>query len=139
MFGLPIPLALGKPLAYLLAAIALVLFGRWWGASGVYGEWIAANETARIQAVKIIQRQDRVTERVRVEYRDRVQVLDGVATTIEKEVVRYVEAKPLVMACLLDSRWLQLHNAAAAGAVPPPAGGADGVPASRPAAPAGPR
>ena len=127
MFGLPLPAALAKPLLYALVAVAILLFGRWWGASGVYKEWLQANETAQIQAVKIIDRQHVVTERVRIQYRDRVVQLEGVNTTIEKEVINYVEGKPLTAACMLDARWVQLHDAAAAGAVPPASTGADGA------------
>jgi len=35
--------------------------GRGWGQHSMFKEWMAANETARIQAVKVIQRQDVVS------------------------------------------------------------------------------
>lgn len=51
-----------------------------------------------------------------------------VTETVEKEVIKYVESKPLALACVLDNRWLRLHDAAASGAVPPPAAGDDAGP-----------
>ena len=78
-------------------------------------------------AVRLVTRQGAVTERVITKYLDRVKVIEGTTTTIEKEVTKYVDSKPLALACMLDNRWLRLHDAAAAGAVPPPAGSADGA------------
>lgn len=78
-------------------------------------------------AVRLVTRQAAITERVITKYLDRVKLIEGTTTTIEKEVTRYVESKPLALACLLDNRWLRLHDAAAAGAVPPAAGPADGA------------
>ncbi len=129
MFGFAVPAWAAKALAGVLAALALLLIGRQWGASGVYEDWIEANSKSAGAAVKIIQTQDVVTERVVTQFRDRIVQRTGVTTTIEKEVTRYVEGKPLALACMLDTRWVQLHDAAAAGTVPPPAAGTDGVPA----------
>jgi hypothetical protein len=81
-----------------------------------------------IESVKVITRQGVVTERIVVEYRDRVKVREGATTTIEREVTKYVESKPLTLACNLDLRWMRLHDAAAAGTVPPPASGTDAAP-----------
>jgi hypothetical protein len=103
---------------YALLAAALV------GAGIVQGLRIAAHDrSAEIaeqlsESRKVIARQSAVTEKVITQYRDRVQIQQGVATTIEKEVTRYVESKPLALACLLDSGWVRLHDAAAAGVVP---------------------
>jgi len=125
MFGFAVPDWAAKALALILAALALLLIGKQWGASGVYEEWIEANAKSAGAAIKIIQTQNIVTERVVTKYRDQIVQRDGVTTTIEKEVTRYVEGKPLALACMLDSRWVQLHDAAAAGTVPGPTGGAD--------------
>lgn len=78
-----------------------------------------------IESLKLIARQGAATERVRIKYMERIKVIDGVATTTEKEVIKYVESKPLALACALDNRWLRLHDAAAAGALPQPAAGDD--------------
>ena len=77
------------------------------------------------ESVKVITKQGETTERVVTRYLDRVKLVEGATVTIEKEVTKYVESKPLAMACLLDNRWLQLHNAAASGSVPPPTGPTD--------------
>lgn len=123
MFGLPIPEFLIRPLAFLLAAAALVLLGRAWGQHAVYAEWIAANEEARIAAVKIIEKQDRVTERVVVQYRDRIHEVQAAAQTITQEIPVYV---PPTADPLLPLGWRLLHDAAAAArALPQAPEGAD--------------
>lgn len=125
MFGLAVLEPFAKPIAFALAALALILVGRAWGQHAVYEDWMASNEQGRVQAIKIIQKQDVVTERVVTKYRDRVVYRDKVGETIEKEVLRYVESNPASAACMLDPEWLRLHNGAA-GAIPAPAGGPDG-------------
>ena len=123
MFGLPIPDFLIRPIAFLLAATALVLLGRAWGQHAVYAEWIAANEAAHVAAVKIIDRQQVVTERIVTQYRERVQVVQAAAQIIEKEIPVYVppSADPL-----LPLGWRLLHDtSAAAGTVSAPAAGVD--------------
>ncbi len=75
--------------------------------------------------IKVIARQGAATERVVTKYLDRVKLVQGTTTTIQTEVVKYVDSKPLALACLLDNRWVRLHDAAAVGAVPAAAGAAD--------------
>ena len=123
MFGLPVPAWAAQALAVALAAVALLLIGRHWGAAGVYEDWIAANETAAVASARIVRTQQVVTERVVVRWREREAARQVVTETIEREVTRYVESKPLTLACRLDDRWVQLHDAAAAGALPAAAGG----------------
>ena len=80
-----------------------------------------------IAAQKIITRHGEITERVVMQYRDRVVKGDTITKTIEKKVTEYVESKPLALSCMLDSRWVRLHDAAAIGEIPDsaanPAGG----------------
>lgn len=123
-----IPDALVRPLLY--GALGLVLAGAGFTVGALYisGKWKDAEAARAVQAVKIITRQGAVTERVVTVYRDRVKLQEGVTTTIEKEVTRYVESKPLALACNLDLRWVRLHDAAAAGAVPEAAAGVDAAP-----------
>lgn len=123
MFGIPVPEFLVRPLAYALMAIALVLFGRWWGAHGVYTEWMTANEQARIAAVKVIDRQQVITEKVVVQYRDRIHEVQVASETVTKEIPVYVppSADPV-----LPLGWRLLHDAAAAArSLSPPAPGLD--------------
>lgn len=132
MFGLPLPFPVPawalKALAIALAALALLLIGRQWGAASVYEDWIEANTTAAAASAKIVQAQIQVSERVRTEYQDRVIERQGINQTIEREVISYVEGKPLTLACMLDVDWIRLHNTAAAGSIPAPAGR---IPSSR--------
>ncbi len=73
------------------------------------------------QAAKIVVRQGEITQRVVTQYQDRVVKGATVTKTITQEVTKYVESKPLALSCLLDMRWVRLHDAAAAGALPPAA------------------
>lgn len=96
---------------------------------GVQRLWSYQVEQAR-QAVKVIVRQGEVTERVVTKYitiRAKAEVIER---TIEKEVIRYAETN--TSACL-DPQWRRLHDGAAVGAVPDPAGSVDGE-ATTPAA-----
>ena len=107
-------------------------------AAGTFG-WVKGNDhgTQKLldyqakqaeASIKVIVKQGAATERVVVKYRDRIKMVEGVTTTIEKEVTKYVDSKPLALACYLDNRWVRLHNAAAINAVPPPAGPIDDTP-----------
>ena len=122
---IPIPPSIAVPLVTGLAGCVL---GMAVGAKYVYGKWIAAEASKAAEAVKIVTRQGEVTERVLVEYRERVKIREGATTTIEKEVTKYVESRPLALSCMLDRDWVRLHDAAAAGALPEAAEGPDAGP-----------
>ena len=108
------------------AAVVLAIFTTGAGIGyhrGVKKLWDYQVEQAK-EAVKIVVKQGAVTERVVTKYlkgQDRVRV---VTQTIEKEVVRYAESNP---GSCLDARWRVLHDAAAAGTLPPPPSTADGT------------
>lgn len=78
-----------------------------------------------IESIKVITRQGEATERTFIEYVKVAGKTKVVTETVEKEVVKYVDSKPLALACMLDNRWLRLHDAAALNAVPPPASADD--------------
>lgn len=122
---IPIPPSIAVP-AVVGIASALVGFGL--GAKYVYGKWLADKAASAAAAVKIVTRQGEVTERVVTEYETKVITREGATKTIKEEVKVYVESKPLALACNLDMRWLRLHDAAAAGAVPPAADASDAAP-----------
>jgi hypothetical protein len=73
-------------------------------------------------AVPVVVKQGEATERVVVQFRDRVTRIKGDTVTVTKEIVRYV---PASADPVLPRGWLLLHDAAATGAVPPPAEGSD--------------
>lgn len=105
------------------------LFGYGWVKGNQHGT-LKLTEYQGAQAVatvKVIMRQGAATERVVTQYVKIKGATQVVTETIEKEVVKYAESKPLALACLLDNRWLRLHDAAALGTVPPPAAGDDGA------------
>lgn len=104
--------------AIALALAASYLKGRQDGREAMLAQQLRAS-------AQLVKRQDKVTERVRIEYRDRVRVV----TKQGKEVVREVERLVPYGLCQLDGGFRLLHDAAAAGSLPEPAGGADGPPA----------
>lgn len=74
------------------------------------------------QTVAIVVKQGKVTERIVTRYvqvREAAQIIEK---TVEKEVIRYAESNP---GSCLDAGWGRLHDHAAAGTVPDPAGSPD--------------
>lgn len=97
------------------------------GASSVYKDWIQANEKAAAEARAVVVKQQVVTEKIVTQWRTRTVKVKGDTEYIEKEIVRYV---PASADPVLSRGWVQLHDAAATGAVPAPAAGIDvGAPA----------
>lgn len=123
-----IPPILVRPVMYVSIGLAIAAAGFAVGGLYVSGKWRDAEARRATEAVKIITRQGEVTERVVTRWLERQAAGQVVTETIEREVTKYVESKPLALACLLDVRWMRLHDAAAAGQVPPPAGAADAAP-----------
>lgn len=126
------PLAL-VPLPYRLLALALLavaLLGFGWvkGASHVQGEWDAAISKQAVQVATVKVKQAEATVQVVTKYVDRVKVVRATGDTIIKEVPVYVTAEADA-ACVLSRGFVRLHDAAAAGRIPEPAGGADASPA----------
>ena len=74
------------------------------------------------------QRQAEATVQVVTKYVDRVKVVREAGDTIIKEVPVYVPAEA-DSACVLYRGFVRLHDAAAAGRIPPAAGVADALPA----------
>jgi len=112
-----IPPALIKPLIY--AGVVIGIFAAGWFKGNAHGTQKLTDYQGKqaIEAVRIVTRQGAVTERVVTEYRDRAAKTRTVTETIEKEVTKYVESKPLTLSCTLDATWVRLHDAAA-GALP---------------------
>ena len=129
------PLALfagpqGLVLKWVVIAFLAVAFGTMaWIKGDAHGtqkliDYQAAQATA---AVKSVTKQGAITERVVTKYVDRVKMLAGATTTIETEVVKYVDSKPLALACMLDAGWVRLHDDAAAGGIPNSSDGINGA------------
>lgn len=116
----------------IIGVVLIAFFGVGWVKGNQHGtqkltDYQGAQAAA---AIKIVTRQGEATERVVTKYVAVAGKTKVITDTIEKEVVKYVDSKPLALACMLDDRWVQLHDAAAAGTVPPPAGATDGGPGS---------
>ncbi|NQD37485.1 hypothetical protein HPT27_10640 [Permianibacter sp. IMCC34836] len=114
------------PWPWRLAAIAsmaagCVAFGYVKGSAAVQDHWDRTLSTETIAAAKVIVKQGQVTERIVIQYVDRVRYIRETGKAIIKEVPVYV---PLDTPDLpAGFRWL--HDAAAAGTVPDPAERAD--------------
>lgn len=85
--------------------------------------WEYQAEQAK-QTVAVVVKQGRVTERVVTRYVQVRAAAKVVEKTVEKEVIRYAETNP---GSCLDARWGWVHDHAAAGTVPDPAGEPDGA------------
>lgn len=115
-------------LAVALLAAALLGFGWVKGATHVQSEWDAAISKQTLQVAVVKQRQAEATVKVITKYIDRVKIVRESGATIIKEVPVYVSTESDA-ACVLSRGFVRLHDAAAAGIVPEPAGGVDAAPA----------
>ena len=109
-----------------LAALAVALIGFGWvkGAGHVQARWDAAVQQQTLQATAIRERQALATVKVVTEYVDRIRVVREKGDTIVKEVPVYVPVQADA-ACTINRGFVRLHDAAAAGELPKPAGDAD--------------
>ena len=110
----------------LLATFAATLLGFGWikGAGHVQAQWDAAVQKHTLQAAAIRERQAQGTVKVVTQYVDRVRVVREKGDTIIKEVPVYVPVQADA-ACTINRGFVRLHDAAAAGELPEPAGDAD--------------
>lgn len=111
-------------LALALLAVALIGFGWIKGAGHVQAKWDAAVQQQTLHAATVRQRQAEATVKVVTEYVDRVRVVREKGDTIIREVPVYVPAQADA-ACSINRGFVRLHDAAAAGDLPEPAGDAD--------------
>jgi hypothetical protein len=117
-----------RPLALALLAVALLGFGWVKGVNHVQGEWDAAFSKQAMQVATVKVKQAEATVQVLTKYIDRVQIRRVAGQTIIKKVPVYVPAEADA-ACVLSRGFVRLHDAAAAGHIPEPAGGTDASPA----------
>lgn len=94
------------------------------GEANTKARWDASNEQQDQADKDLAGKQAQVTETVRTEYVDRWHEIHTKGDTIIKEVVKYVPADTPD----LPGGFRLLHDAAAAGEVPDPAGAADAAP-----------
>lgn len=113
-----------------VAALAVALTGFGWikGAEHVQAKWDAAVQQQTLKAAAIRQRQAEATVKVVTQYVDRVRIVREKGDTIIKEVPVYVPAQADA-ACTINRGFVRLHDAAAQGVVPEPAGDSDAAPA----------
>lgn len=114
-----------KLLAAAALAVALVGFGWVKGMYYAHDKFVAATSQQSQQVAAIKQRQAEATVKVVTEYVDRVQVVRERGAEIVKEVPVYV---PFSTTCDLPGGFRLLHDAAARGELPDPAGIADAAP-----------
>ena len=111
-------------LALVLLAAALFGFGWIKGAGHAQTQWDAAVQQQTLQATAIRERQALATVKVVTEYVDSVRIVREKGDTIIKEVPVYVPVQADA-ACTINSGFVRLHDAAAAGELPEPARDAD--------------
>jgi hypothetical protein len=111
-------------LALVLLAVALIGFGWIKGAVHVQAQWDAAVQQQALQTSATRLRQAEATVKVVTEYVDRVRVVREKGDTIIREVPVYVPVQADA-ACTINRGFVRLHDAAAAGELPEPAGDAD--------------
>ena len=109
-----------------LAAFGVALLGFGWikGAEHVQAKWDADVQQETLHAATVRQKQAETTVKVVTEYVDRVRVVREKGDTIIKEVPVYVPVQADA-ACTINRGFVRLHDAAAAGELPEPAGDAD--------------
>ena len=114
----------------IVAVLAAALVGVGWvkGASHVQAEWDAEVVKQSLTAARVEKAQAQATVQVVTEYVDRVKIVRKVGETIIKEVPVYVPAQADA-ACVVPRGFVRLHDAAAQGVVPEPAGYSDAAPA----------
>ena len=117
-----------RVLAPAVLGIALVGFGWLKGASYVQAKWDAATTAQQLAQAQAQIRQAEATVQVVTKYVDRLKIVRETGATIIKEVPVYVSPEADA-ACVLPRGFVRLHDAAAAGRVPEPAGGSDAAPA----------
>ncbi|MEW6612722.1 MAG: hypothetical protein AB1409_08275 [Pseudomonadota bacterium] len=115
-------------LALVLLAAALVGFGWVRGAAHVQARWDAAMLRQSLAAARVQARQAEATVKVVTQYVDRVKIVRQKGAEIIKEVPVYVPVEADA-ACVVPRGFVRLHDAAATGRLPEPAGAADAAPA----------
>ena len=111
-------------LALIALAIALLGFGWVKGGAHVQAQWDAAIQQKSVQVGARRQKQAEVTVKVVTQYVDRVRVVREKGDTLIKEVPVYVPVEADT-ACTIHRGFVRLHDAAAAGELPGPAGDTD--------------
>ena len=111
-------------LALIALAIALLGFGWVKGAAHVQAQWDAAIQQQSLQVAARRQKQAEATVKVVTQYVDRVRVVREKGDTLIKEVPVYVPVEADT-ACTIHRGFVRLHDAAAAGELPGPAGDTD--------------
>lgn len=115
------------------AWIALALVGAGWfyghlrynaGQRDVQEKWDAAVERGKAEIAKLQAQANRVSTKIETQYITRVEKIRGDTQTIVRQVPVFVPAG----SCDLPGGFRVLHDAAAQGSVPDPAGAADAAP-----------
>lgn len=105
-------------------ALAMVVFGWVKGASHVQAKWDAATQQQSLRIAAAEKAQAEATVQVVTQYVDRVNVVRQAGETLIKEIPIYVTPQA-DSACIVPRGFVRLHDAAATGVAPEPAGDAD--------------
>lgn len=105
----------------------VAIFSAFYAGWLVHGWYAASGEVKEVQhAAVVAEKRADATNNVDNKGAKREASQDVVYRTINKEVTRYVEKRTGSAACVLDSEWVRLHDAAATATIPD-ATGADYV------------
>ncbi|WP_238945044.1 hypothetical protein [Vandammella animalimorsus] len=109
-----------------IAALCAALFGLGWlkGGEHIQARWDAAAQKQALQEARLREQQAQATVKVVTRYVDRVRIVREKGDVIIKEVPVYVPAQADA-ACTVNRGFVRLHDAAAAGELPTPAGDPD--------------
>lgn len=109
-----------------LSLLAAALVGIGWvkGTTYVQNKWDAENMRQSLQVATVKKLQAEATVQIVTKYVERVKVVREAGDTIIKEVPTYVPLEADA-ACVLSRDFVRLHDAAASGRLPDPAGGTD--------------
>ncbi len=113
-----------RVLAVMALGAAVFTFGWRQGAERVQAKWDAQVREQALQVAVQQQRQAEATVKVVTRYVDRVRVVREKGQTIVKEVPIYVPVEADA-ACSVNRGFVRVHDAAAQGTLPEPAGDAD--------------
>lgn len=115
-------------LALLALAVALFGFGFLKGCQYEQRAALQAENTNLQRVIKVERRQQSITASAAAAREETRAASRIVYRTVDREVIKYVQASATDTRCLLDARWVQLHDAAALARFPDASSESDATP-----------